>query len=321
MTRRRAAAVAGLALASVSLAGLQASGAAFSDRTSNPGTRFAAAPDFEAPSAAAATIQMTSGGPPGFIRGGREYRIYANPVDSGNPPSGLDDVRANVSSFDSGQTNVGLGTSGCPCAIGGVTYTHRSGSLTANSSISDGAKSWTLALTDNAGNSRTQTFSATADGTRPRASDIQTVSGGSAGRPSTGDSVVYTFTEPVAPGTILSGWTGSPTAVRLFINNSGSSDDSVSILPSSGGGTLPLGTVDLDDDDYVSGDSTWAATMSMSGDTITVTLGAAQPGADPDTETGNSRMTWSPSTTPTDAAGNNVDNDAATESGGNDREF
>lgn len=321
MTRRRAVAVAGLALASLSVAGLQASGAAFSDRTSNPGNRFTAAPDFEAPSATAATIQMTSGGQPGFIRGGRrDYRIYANPVDSGNPASGIDDVRANVSSFDSGQTNVALGTSGCPCTVGGVTYSHRSSTLEANSSISDGVKSWSLELTDNAGNSRTQAFSVTADGSRPFASDIQTTSGGSAGRPTAGDTVVYTFTDPIVPGTILSGWTGAPTAVRAFINESSGSDDTLSILPGSGSGTLPLGSVDLDDDGYVSSDSTWSATMSMSGSQITVTLGS-QTSGNSTTQTGTSRMTWSPSTSPEDYAGNEVDNDSATESGGNDREF
>jgi hypothetical protein len=321
MTRRRGIAVAGLALASLSAAGLEASGAAFSDRTSNPGTRFTAAPDFEAPSASAATIAMTSGGPPGFIRGGGvSYRVYANPVDSGNPPSGLDDVSANVSSFDSGQTNVALGTGGCPCTIGGVTYSHRSSSLTANNSISDGAKSWTLTLDDNAGNSRTQAFSVTADGSRPFASDIQTTSAGQPGRPTAGDTVVYTFTEPIVPGTVLSGWNGSATAVRVFIANSSFGGDDLSILPGSGGGTLPLGTVDLDENGYVSSNSTWSATMSMSGSQIVVTLGT-QTGGNSGTEGNSGTMTWSPSTTPTDAAGNNVDNDSASESGGNDREF
>ena len=85
-----------------------------------------------------------------------------------------------------------------------------------------------------------------------------------------------------------------------------------------------LGSVSLGRSDYVGGNRTFGAsgtrsTMVITGSTIAVTLGT-QSGAGT-TAVGNGTMTWTPSTTPYDRAGNAMAAAAGTESGAGDKEF
>ena len=52
-----------------------------------------------------------------------------------------------------------------------------------------------------------------ADTGRPAAVDVQTtnVGGGTPGFAEPGDTIVFTFSEPINPGSVLAGWTGSTT--------------------------------------------------------------------------------------------------------------
>ena len=85
-------------------------------------------PDVTPPVVSSSVISKTTPYLPGFIRQGGTYHVYANVTDAG---SGVATVRANVSTVTTGQTAVALvaGT----YSIGGVAYTYRSASLTANS--------------------------------------------------------------------------------------------------------------------------------------------------------------------------------------------
>jgi len=94
---------------------------------------------------------------------------------------------------------------------------------------------------------------------------------------------------------------------------------------------LPFGTVHLNATNYTGGGlagtqpdtlfgaSGTASTMVPSGSTITITLGTRSgSGADNGSST---TMTWNPSTSPYDAAGNQMSSSSASESGGGNKEF
>src|SRR5205814_1202211 len=132
----------------------------------------------------------------GSVKQGGVYYVYANVSDTGAPASGVSTVTANVSNITSGSTAVTL-TAGSYSA-GGVAYAYRSAALTASNPLSAGSKSWTLTMTDGAGNSAATAGSAIiADNTAPAGSDVQTANkaGGTAGHAEAGDTVTFTFSE------------------------------------------------------------------------------------------------------------------------------
>ena len=299
--------------------------AVFSSTRSVPSNSFTSAADWTAPSVTSSVIAKTTGYSTGYIKQGGTYYVYANVSDNGNPPAGVSSVTANVSTITTGQTAATLSSGSF--SAGAVSYNYRSASLTANSSLTAGSYSYSITAADTGGRSATQTgFTVTVDNTAPSASDIQTANGGSiAGRPQQSDTVTYTFSEPIEPDTILSGWTGASTNVVVRVNNGFLiADDTMTIFNAANTSQLPLGSVDLGRGDYVGTDRTFGATgatstMVMSGSTITITLGT-QSGAGT-TAGGNGTMSWTPSATATDAAGNACTTSARSETGGADKEF
>jgi hypothetical protein len=210
-------------------------------------------------------------------------------------------------------------------AIGGVAYSHRSATLTANGTLAAGTYSYSLASKDLVGNSRTQSgYTVIVDNTVPTAADIQTAgkSGGIAGRPEIGDSVTYTFSEPIDPHSILANWTGAATSVVVRMTNV--TGDPLTVYNPANTTQLPLGSVAMGRNDYVNASATFgasgtASTMVQSGNSITITLGTASSG--PTTAASNSTMIWTPSASAYDRAGNAETTTARTETGSADREF
>ena len=206
-------------------------------------------------------IAKSAGGDSGAIKQGGTYYVYANVTGSGTPPAGLGSLTTDVSAITTSQTAAAL-TSGS-YTIDGQSYNYRSAQLTAKSSLSAGTSSFTVKLTDSAGTATTTSYSVTVDNTAPRASNIQTanVSGGTIGKPETGDTVTFTFSEPIDPDTVLSGWDGSSQSVIVAILDGGSSgDDKLEVLNASTLATLPFGTVDLGRKDYVTKTTAFGAT-------------------------------------------------------------
>lgn len=187
--------------------------------------------------------------------------------------------------------------------------------------IPDGAYEVRLTATDTAGN---QTISPivtpiNVDNTAPAGSDIQTANraGGSAGRPEAGDTITYTFSEAVKASSFLAGWTGASTNVTARFNQAGT--DTVTVFNAGNTVQLPLGSFTIGTA-YITASMTFTnSTMVMSGNTITITLGATT--GTPITSTSNVTMVWSPSATATDLAGNPMDTTNVTETGAADREF
>lgn len=297
----------------------------FTAKTPSAGNSITAATDFRAPSATAAAIGKTAGGIAGQIKKGATYYVYANATDTGNPASGIATITADVSSLTTGSTAVAL--SAGTFNANGVSYGYRSAAITANASLAAGSYSYSLTLTDIAGNSKSQSgFTVAVDNTGPSGTDVQTPSVGTTnGLAEAGDKIAFTFSKAIDPNSILAGWGGASTAVVLRLNNgSGSNNDTVTVYNATNATQLPLGSINLGRTDYTSASITFGATgtassMAMSGNTITITLGTQSAAATTAAATGT--MTWAPSASATDPAGNAASTTAVTESGAADKDF
>ena len=179
--------------------------AAFNAITSNPGNGFGTAPDFARPVADRATITH-SNGTEGHVKASAGYIAYANVLaDEGNPPSGIASVSADLSALG-GSSATPLTTSTCPCTIGGQTYNYKTATLTAGAGTSEGSKTFSLTLTDNASNSGVDGgYTVNVDNTAPAfaagatGAVIQKSSGGEAGflKPS---APYYVYANPTDAG-------------------------------------------------------------------------------------------------------------------------
>jgi hypothetical protein len=296
----------------------------FTSTAPNAGNSITAAADFRAPSASATTLAKTSGGTVGQIKKGGTYYVYANVSDTGNPASGVATVTANVSSITSGSTAVAL--SAGSFTAGGISYNRRSAALTAAADLAAGSYSYSLTVTDAAGNSKTQSgYSVVVDNTAPAGTDAQTVNGATNGLAEAGDKISFSFSKAIDPNSILSGWSGAATNVVVRLNNgSGSSNDTLAIYNATNAAQLPLGSVNLGRTDYTAAGITFgatgtASTMTMSGNVVTVTFGTQSAAATSAAATGT--MIWTPSASATDPAGNATSTTAVTESGAADKDF
>jgi hypothetical protein len=190
--------------------------------------------------------------------------------------------------------------------------------------VSDGGYDLRSITTDNAGNTTTTSTvsNRVVDNTAPTATDIQTANvGATVGKPETNDTITFTYSEQILPGSILAGWNGSSTAVTVRINNSGG-NDTLEVWNSANNALLPLtGSAVTLNGNYVTASAVFAATMAQSGAAITVTLGTLSSGTPTTAGGAGGAMSWTPSATATDIAGNACSTGAATESGATDKEF
>ena len=301
---------------------------------------FLAAPDWVAPLVERSVMGKETGYLAGSIKQGGTYFIYADVSDEGNPPSGVDRVRADVTIVTPDGSSVPL--FGGSYSVGGVTYGFRSGLLTAAGLLAEGARQYAIRPTDAAGNTRTQEgFSVNIDNAAPGAVDVQTGNrvGGVEGRAEAGDTITFTYSERIDPASVLGGWTGSSTNVVVQIIDGGCAlvgsatvcaRDTLEVYHPTNIATVPLGTVRLPGGDYhgtalgVAAPLTFGATgtpstMVQSAATITITLGTASATAGTAAQTGN--MVWEPSSLVFDAAGNLALSTFVTEPGTSDKEF
>jgi hypothetical protein len=297
--------------------------AAYSGNATSSGNELVAAADWAPPTAAATVIGKTQGGVPGYIRQGGTYNVYANVSDSGGPPSGISTVTANASAITTGQTAAALAAGSF--SIGGAAYSYRTANLTANASLAAGTYNYSLTSKDAAANGGTQSgYTVIVDNSAPTAADVQTTNktGNIAGRPEIGDTLALSFSEPIDAHSILANWTGASTAVVVRIANG--VNDTLTVYNATNTTLLPLGSVNLGRTDYVNAATTFgasgtASTMVQSASAITLTLGTASSG--PTTASTNGTMTWTPSASAYDRAGNAETTTARSEATPADRDF
>jgi hypothetical protein len=271
------------------------------------------------PVVGAATIQKSEGGLPGVIRPSGTYRVYAVIND---PGSAITAATTNASAITAGATASALTTG--TWTIGGVAYNYRSALLTAGNKLNAGTQTFSITATDSFAHSVTSSpFSVTIDTTRPNGSSLTTTNhaGGIVGRAETGDSITFTYSEPIDPNSILAGWDGTATPVTLqLLNAGGGGGDRVQIWDATNTSQLPLGVVRLGSTGYTSTSITFTnSTMTRTGSAITAVLGTPSGAGTTAVVTSNTR--WSPSTTATDLAGNTCQNTAVNEPGAADAEF
>ena len=337
--RRAAFGLVAVGATALALSALAPTFAAFASRTANEGNVVQAASDFRAPAVGTVAIAKAAGGSAGFVKAGGEYFVYANvAADTGAPASGIASVKANVNALTSGSTAVSM--SAGSFTADKVSYGYRSAALAA-SAVAEGVKAFTVTATDVAGNANTKEGSVTVDNTAPKSSDVQTtnVGGGTTGLAEQGDTLVFSFSEPVEPALILAGWDGSATSVVVRVNDNGllglpAGNDSVQVWNAANSTVLPLGTVDLGRSDYASGvlggsfrfgATGTPSTMTMSGSTVTVTFGTYNSTIIVDAArgiaAGTGTMVWTPVATPYDRAANTMATTTASESGAADKDL
>jgi len=188
--------------------------------------------------------------------------------------------------------------------------------------VTDGSYDLEALATDSVGHTTSVLRTArVVDNTAPAPVDVQAANGGAtAGQPEAGDSVTFTFTEALAPASVLAGWDGSALAVRASFTNAGGSD-TLDVLNAAGTTrtNLMFAANSLTVGNVVSANTVFNATMARSGATIIVTLGAIQSGTVRTDNAGG--MSWRSATAVTDLAGNAGTGATVTESGASDRDF
>lgn len=176
------------------------------------------------------------------------------------------------------------------------------------------------------------------DNTETRGVDVQATnrSGGVAGRLESGDSIAFTYSEQIAPASVLPGWSGSaPASIYLRLRDgnlvgTGATGDTLGFSTDAAGASpVRLGSVNLHGD-FVKNNKTsvFAATLTASTRTVgtatvsefTVTVGALSSGGAPKTAAA-AQMVWTPSGLATDLSGNPCSSAPVAESGALDRDF
>ena len=305
-----------LAIVVVVVAATAGTVAAFKSQSDNPGNSVSAAPDYRAPTVSAQAITKSASGVGNYLAQGQQFYVYANVTDTGNPASGIAppvNVVANLPGY--GVQTLAL-TAGS-YSSGGVSYNYRS-AIQTMPPMAEQTLPYTIDSSDNAGNAGSTGGNVVIDNTAGTATTVQAANAGAnAGRPEAGDTITYTFSEPVEPISIDNTWTdpsASKTATVSINNNAVGGNDSVTV------GGVNLGTINLGRTDYVTATRTYTnSTMSVSGNTLTIVLGTAS-GAGT-TAAANGTMSWASSGAATDRAGNNFSGNTANENGAGDKEF
>lgn len=313
---RRAGALIVLAVLAVASASVVGSGAAFTATIANPASTFATAADWTAP---AVTLTAPAD----------DATTNTTPTFSGAAGTASGDASTITVDIFSGATAAGAPVQTGTATRSGATWTTTATTLTA------GTYTVRVTQTDGEGNTGTATRTFTVDAGKPKPTMVSAVNGGAgaAGRLNQGDKITYTFSEPIAPTSVLSSFTSSSAAVIVrFYDDSSNYGDSFTVLDASGQATVKLDAGSFWGIDggvftgrnYVTDTVSFAATMTRSADgrSFTVVLGrpdfasriVAGPAAAAD-------MTWAPKTGPTDLAGNALANTNWITESDEDREF
>ena len=269
-----------LAAVLAAAAAVQGTGASFTASATNNGSAFATAAKF-APSVAITAPTVGSA------------TNDTTPTISGTAGNATGD-----------STTVGVKIYSGTSATGSAAQTRtatRSGTSWSTTATALAAGTYTAQATQtdtsgNTGTSAAVTF--TIDTTSPTATKVLAVNkaGGTAGQIENGDTVTFTYSEPITAASVLTGWDGSSRSVQVTFTNS-SNSDTFSVA-----GTK-LGTVDTNGN-YVSANTTFASTMTRSADgaSIVVTLGTPQNVRS--TAVSGRNMSWSVAAGIADLAGN-----------------
>lgn len=205
--------------------------------------------------------------------------------------------------------------------------------------VTSGTYQLRAVMIDGTGQSVTSATETTVvDNSALEGADVQAFNGAGsvAGMLDANDTLVFTYSTLVNTASVMSGWNGSATPVRLRLRDGAlmwrlGSSDGVEVFTANGSTALSLGAVNLKGD-YVKYrtvffDATMtASTVTVNGlerSVVTVRLGNLASGSTSDLKTVTSAktMVWSPTSAVTDMFGNRSSTTSVTESGTNDKDF
>jgi chitinase len=162
------------------------------------------------------------------------------------------------------------------------------------------------------------------DNAAPTGTDVQVANGtGVAHKMDAGDTLTFSWSETIAPASILAGWDGSATAVTVRVTDAGNADR-LAIYDAPNTTRLritsPAQGLQLQADRAGTGGATFSATAVQSGARVTITLGALLSGT-AKTATKASAMLWTPSALASDLAGNAVSSAVVSETSPAGKDF
>ncbi len=305
--------------------------ATFKESAGTAGNSIVADVDWVAPPVSAAQVIKSEGGKAGHVRPGGSYYLCAGVgPDSGNPPSGLQGVTADLTRLTDGLVGTALGVvgSGPPCSTS--VFDHAAGPHT----VKAAAVSGTVGVTtrDNDGNTRTATPSVTVDGTAPAGttSFYTTNAGATVGKPETNDFLTFTYAEPIDPHSVITGWDGTQRSdIYARIVQNGKDDQMdfwrqtspgvyarVPVTATSGTPYMSLGG------NFVGANVVFSASkLEVTGNDLIVRLGTPDAPGNLLTVATNVTMTWRTSDTVFDWAGNLGSAQVLTEAAPADKDF
>lgn len=122
------------------------------------------------------------------------------------------------------------------------------------------------------------------------------------GKPNSGDQIIYTYSESMSPGSIMSGWNGTSTSVTAHFDTGGSQGFNAMTVTGTNLGSVDVGFNYASNHGHAFDVAATMAMTTVSGHSvITLTLTAAGNGT---IDTGNTTLVWTPSSSATDLAGN-----------------
>ena len=272
--------------------GVHGSRAAFTVKTASP-TAFSTATDF----APALTITAPAAG---------SFTNDPTPTFSGAAGSAAGDSTTVT-------LRIYAGTSATGTAVQTRTATRSGGAWTTTltTALAQGTYTARATQTDAGGNAGAATVTFTVDTTAPTpvAISAANAAGGTRGRLDPGDSITYTFSEPIVPASVLSTFGGGTTSapVQVFFYNSGSSDY-LAVLDESGQQNVKVDSYVATNASLVTANVLWPATLTQSADgtSFTITLGPAPASGVKTTVNGAKNMAWTSKAGPADRAGNAI---------------
>lgn len=268
-------------------AAVQGSQATFTASVKNSGASFATASNFQP----AVTLTVPAAG----------ATTTALPTLSG---------AAGNSTGDSNTVNVkiysGSTATGTAVQSKAVTRTTTTWTWTLTAALAGGTYTAQATQTDSGGlTGTTAAVTFTVDATKPTATSVTATNktGGTAGKIENGDTVTFTYSEPITAASVWSGWDGTSTSVNVKFTDA-TTADTFAVL-TAGAGTINLGSV-ATNGNYVSANTTFASTMVRSADgaSIVVTLGT--PTSVQSVAVTAKNMKWTVGAGITDLAGNAI---------------
>lgn len=217
--------------------------------------------------------------------------------------SGTADNATGDSSTVTAKIYSGTSATGTPVQTKAGTRSGTSYSFSLTTALAQGTYTAVVTQTDTSGNTGTSNANTfTVDTTAPTATSIsaENKAGGTAGKIEAGDTLTFTYSEAIQPGTVLSGWSGASTAVHIRFTSSG--NDTIRVLTTANA-AINLGSV-ATNADYVSATVTFNATMALSADGTQVVVTLGTPSSVNASASPGRNMSWTPSASVKDLAGN-----------------